>query len=71
MTDKELEQKKDLQYQHLKENVNKVFGRDSDEFISSVLGMVLKSISYSDLHLEQTKRILKTSIDKTLKEKNK
>ena len=46
MTNKELELKKSQQYKHLKENVEKVFGTKSDEFISSVMGMILKTIYY-------------------------
>ena len=70
MTNKELELKKSQQYKHLKENVEKVFGTKSDEFISSVMGMILKTIYYSDLDRKITKNKFDKAYQKMgLKEK--
>ena len=70
MTNKKLELKKSQQYKHLKENVEKVFGIKSDEFISSVIGMIMKTIYYSDLNKKITMNKLKKAYQKMgIKEK--
>ena len=70
MTNKELELKKSQQYKHLKVNIEKVFGTKSDEFISSVIGMIMKTIYYSDLNKKITMNKLKKAYQKMgIKEK--
>ena len=68
INDTELENKKSLQYKLLKENVDKVFGKSDEDFVESVLGVVLKSIHYNELHLEEVKRLLEKNIKKIPKE---
>ena len=69
MNNKELKNKKSSQYEMLKQHIHKVFGKSDEDFVESVMGVVLKTIHYNELNLEEVKRTLEENFNKIPKEK--